>query len=432
MLHPEYRRIVQLLADQGISYVLLRYPHLVPRDIPDIDLLIETTEQYRSVQELLAKEGYLPLTNEKLRTFFSKKVGDTLILIDVYQEVSWWGWVVMDKKQVFQRKREVQPLIVVPAVEDELLIYVGQGIFKNRRLDEHKAQVVRTLLQDQLDDNYLNRQLTSYGWKWAFDRAIHIVQKSTGLVSFSNIFVGQAFFRALMQAPLSRSPIFLRSLRYAFRRSKRKATVICLLGPDGSGKSTLSQWLAARYPLFLQKFNVTSRQHYFGWDPFLPTTKIVSQLFKKKNYSIVSESNKKTSSFSLTQELLFSYYYIEYLSKYYIQIFPYRWKKEVIIVDRYFYDLAVHYRYAEQSLLLPLLLQLYPQPDFTFLLDAPVETLQKRKPEMDKDTLTEHRKRYITLQSRIPVTVLLTKISKEESGEIIINASWKNVLQRIK
>lgn len=432
MLHPEYRRIVQLLADQGISYVLLRYPHLIPRDIPDIDLLIETTEQYRSAQELLTREGYVPLTNEKLRTFFSKKVGGTLILIDVYQEVSWWGWVVMDKKQVFQRKREVQPLIVIPSVEDELLIYVGQGIFKNRRLDEHKARVVRTLLQGPLNRDYLNLQLNRYGWKGAFDRAVDTVQKSTGSISFSNIFVGRAFLRALMHAPLPRSRIFFRTLRYAFRMSKRKATVICLLGPDGSGKSTLSKWLAVRYPLFLQKFNVTSRQHYFGWDPFLPLTKVISKLFKKKSYSIVAEANKQPRSFSLSQELFFGYYYIEYLAKYFYFIFPRRWKKEVIIVDRYFYDLAVHYRYAEQSILLPLLLQLYPKPDFTFLLDAPVETLQQRKPEMEKDTLTEHRKRYITLQSRIPVTVLLTKISKEESGKAIINGSWKSILQRVK
>lgn len=432
MLHPEYRRIVQLFADQGISYVLLRYPHLIPRDIPDIDLLIETTEQYRSVQELLVKEGYVPLTNEKLRTFFSKKVGGTLILIDVYQEVSWWGWVVLNKQPLFARKREVEPLITVPSPEDELLIYVGQGLFKNRQLDAHKAEVVRKLARGDLDFSYMNNQLSKNGWKRAFINALNQVKNSTGKVSFSKLFIIRSFLSALLSQPGKRIPIVGRTVRFAFRQFHRKATVICLLGPDGSGKSTLSRWLAVRYPLFLQKFNVTSRQHYFGWDPFLPTTKILSQLFKKKNYSIVSESNKKTSSFSLTQELLFGYYYIEYLSKYYLQIFPYRWKKEVIIVDRYFYDLAVHYRYAEQSILLPLLLQLYPKPDFTFLLDAPVETLQQRKPEMDKDTLTEHRKRYITLQSRIPVTVLLTKISKEESGQAIINASWKRILQRIK
>lgn len=431
MLHPEYQRILQQFHDQQIAYVLLRYPHLIPREIPDIDVLCETTEGYEQAKTLLLREGYVPISREKLRIFLGKKVGETLILIDLYQEVSWWGWVVLDKKRVFQKKRQVQQLIVVPSVEDELLIYVGQGIFKNRHLDEHKVQVVRTLLQDPLDNAYLNQQLTSYGWKWTFDQAVKEVQKGTGPVSFSMSTVGMAFFRALIHAPVSRSKIFLRSLRYAFRRSKRRATVICLLGPDGSGKSTLGLVLGEHYQKFFKKFSVRTTYRYFGWDPFLPTTKIISHFFKKKNYQIVNELNKESKPTSAFQEVVFGYYYLEYLSKYLWYILPRLWKKEIILVDRYFYDAAIHYRSAEKSQILPILFRWYPRPDFTFVLDSPPEKLQQRKKEMSLELLSEHRKRYIALTHRIPSTIISTTPSPADSKEAIIDGTWQTIIKRV-
>src|SRR3989344_1414206 len=129
-----------------------------------------------------------------------------------------------------------------------------------------------------------------------------------------------------------------------------KSTIICFIGTDGAGKSTLINEV---------KKNLESKQKvdsvYFGWKPFLPTTKLLSLLLKKRDYQIAAKMNSKRNErkkFSFLQEIMLSYYYVEYLCRYLFQlkIAP---KGDITLVDRYFYDMYAHYRYADQSHVFP-------------------------------------------------------------------------------
>jgi len=204
-----------------------------------------------------------------------------------------------------------------------------------------------------------------------------------------------------------------------------KKSIICFIGTDGAGKSTIISELKKRL-----EGEIKVKSVYFGWKPFLPTTKLLSFILKKKKYQIADKMNLKTNKtsgerFNLFQEVMLSYYYIEYLSRYIFQLRLLSHKK-IILVDRYFYDLYAHYHYAEHSYIFPFLLKLMPKPDLTFFLTADIQTAKERKPEMDLKLLQEHYQRYQKISGLIGAKIVTTDQKLEQSVQEVLGIITKD------
>lgn len=192
-----------------------------------------------------------------------------------------------------------------------------------------------------------------------------------------------------------------------------KRNIICFIGIDGAGKSSIICELKNK----LENSHLKVDNIYFGWKPFLPTTKIISKILKKRDYKITNKMNNKineSQNFSLTQEIMLTYYLIEYLSRYLYQL-KITSKGNIALVDRYFYDMYAHYHYANQSRIFPILLKIMPKPNLTILLDVDVEIAKQRKPEMDFALLKEHYNRYQDLSKIINVKIVKTNQDIENS-----------------
>ena len=199
-----------------------------------------------------------------------------------------------------------------------------------------------------------------------------------------------------------------------------KGTIISFIGTDGAGKSTIIAELKKKLE---SGPSSKVKTVYFGWRPFLPTTKLLSFILKKKNYQIADKMNSNRSKehrFSLFQEIMLGYYYIEYLSRYIFQL-RLNSSKSITLVDRYFYDMYAHYRYAEQSRIFPTLLKMMPKPDLTIFLTVDIQTAKERKPEMDLELLQEHYQRYQKLSKLIDAKIVKTNQQLEQSVDEILN-----------
>lgn len=433
MISRGYTQILRLLENEAVDHVILRYPHIVQRELLDVDILCKTKQDYHKTIQILKEEGFIRIDKEQYRTFWAKKEGKELLLFDVYTEVSWLGWIVMNKNAIFKRKKKINNIITVCSDEDELLIYLAQAVFKNNKLDEYKLEVVKKLLLRNLDWRYIKWQVQKNGWERPFKKILHKVKRTTkNRLHLPLSFFVKNILHSITLKP-ARMKIITRILRQLIHKMfpPRKATTICFLGPDGSGKSTQSENMAKEAEKIFMECNVKTNKTYFGWQPFLPTTKLLSRLFAKKDIKIVEKMNQQKQKFSLIQEIMLVYYYIEYLAKYIWEIIPQRKHKKIVLIDRYFYDMYAHYAYANKSYLFPILLKLYPTPDYTFVLDVPRAVLERRKDELTEEEMTAHIERYHKLARKLNLRRLDTNQPIRDTTNDILETIWKKVARRV-
>lgn len=185
-------------------------------------------------------------------------------------------------------------------------------------------------------------------------------------------------------------------------------TTIALVGPDGSGKSTIAQAVVARTP-------IPSRYRYMGINldhdtVVLPTTRLALELKRRRGGrpDLVARSARPSGTPSLLARL--RRWSIDGVrlavvvsEEWYRQALV--WNDErrglLVVTDRHFLCDALANDVAGPSrrtwlirLHDSMLRRLYPRPDTVVVLDAPSEVLQERRPDVDPSTLEELRSAY--------------------------------------
>jgi thymidylate kinase len=160
-------------------------------------------------------------------------------------------------------------------------------------------------------------------------------------------------------------------------------SVICFIGCDGTGKSTYSKNLADA----LIARNINVRHMHFSL--FLP--KICAGLLKKFRSQcapsvsgIVTKAgeNKFSRKERLITMLIYSVLIVDYFINYILFVRPLG-KRRVNICDRYIYDFLVNSVKVVPLWYLRLCMNLIPEPNITFFLDAPSKIIFERKKEGD-------------------------------------------------
>lgn len=158
--------------------------------------------------------------------------------------------------------------------------------------------------------------------------------------------------------------------------------LVAVLGPDGAGKSTLIESIGQ------QLDGVFRSRHVFHWRPKL--------LFPDRSGPVSNPHER--SRFGMPRSLA---HLAGHLSDYHLgfalRIWPLLAHSGLVLFDRYFYDLAAdpkRYRYGGPARLPEILSKLVPRPGLMLVLDAPEETLLKRKRETTADEIRFERERY--------------------------------------
>ncbi|MBU0615820.1 MAG: hypothetical protein KJ601_07040, partial [Nanoarchaeota archaeon] len=145
--------------------------------------------------------------------------------------------------------------------------------------------------------------------------------------------------------------------------------------------------------------------------------------------------------FSVFKEAVLLYSFIEYYFRYLFHVCPKLRNGKLVVTDRYFYDLYGQNNYSEKSLIVPLLLKLFPKPDYTFILDADYDVLTKRDKNVkvmskvstrDKvrrvhkiEDLQRQRQRYAKLKGN----KINTERSVKTNVQIIIDTTWRSLIR---
>lgn len=185
-----------------------------------------------------------------------------------------------------------------------------------------------------------------------------------------------------------------------------KGSIICFIGSDGSGKSTLVDYVFSTGRQKTKKIKKIYGRHRPVFIKYLMS--IGRRFFLGQNEGIFSNYDRyldKKKSFIKKNGILSKTYYRLVIIEYCIQLFfkvsiPYLFGY-MIISDRYVYDTIINdfavdldLSYTEVNTLLRQFWSLIPTPDITFLVYVSAEVALKRKQDIPSSRYLEIRNKF--------------------------------------
>ena len=166
---------------------------------------------------------------------------------------------------------------------------------------------------------------------------------------------------------------------------------LALMGPDGSGKSTVIEAVKARIS---HHFGETVEHH---WRPsLLPDIGVLLGRRETNTGPVTDPHGRRPHSRAASLARLL-YYWLDYWLGWPLRVWKPKAQNQLVIFDRYAPDMWCdprRYRLRLPKQLAKVICRCVPQPDLTFVLVAPAETIHQRKGEVPLETLRELLRNY--------------------------------------
>ena len=451
---------IALFNHELLIYNLFKCEHVLNGQNKNLDILFLTTADYIRAARLLEREGfveYLPECIEKYKRMHIKlsaniqQNNSIITAIHLHREIAWHGLRVLTKQPLFLTAQKVAKGIYIPSPENSLLIHTAHVLFENFKFGAREREYLPYYLQQSKNWNYINQQLTQNQWKQQFYQTLRSFKKRKQI---SYMAIGSAYFNVMTVQKLGY--IIKKLIRFLSNKIslRRKGVLIAFIGANGSGKTTAAKRVQDRLLPLGMLLHCKIHYYYFGWKPFTPVVKILSKILRhKKLFKTLTRSSysdklphfKTSPPCKLFLLLFYLLNYIEYLGRYLFYLYPALSKGDIILADRYFYDVYGQYPFSnkcyKKSALLALLFKLFPKPDCIFILDASLPSLLSRGKESSKQAvgsesrtaksllyLEKQRQLYKDLTA-LPKTIFVTmETNYEEIISMITNYSWKKAI----
>lgn len=181
-----------------------------------------------------------------------------------------------------------------------------------------------------------------------------------------------------------------------------------ILGPDGSGKTTLATRLLED---LAPSFPRTALVH------FLPRV-----LRPVRGGGPVTDPHALPARGATASLFKLAYYACEAVAGWYVRVRPQLVRSTLVVFDRYLHDVLVdpvRYRYGGPAWLARWVGRLMPKPDIFILLDLPAELACARKPEVAPQEARRLRERYLALARELGAHVVdASRPLEEVVGEV--------------
>lgn len=385
-------RLFHHLEQGQISYCVLRDGDRILQlpDLEEIDLLVAEA-QLPDLRGILADLEFaeLPGWGHAPHHFFLK-YGETTgrwLKLDVVTALSYGRPVRMLRTELagpcLARRRRCGPLFI-PAAEEEFMTLLLHCVLDKGRFDPARQQRLQALRHDVTDMIYMSALLAAYwlptmGWpqlaalidREAWETILAAEHAVIARLRQSDEWRTTArYWRARILQKLNRWAGFWR----------RNVPMVALLAPDGAGKSTLAEGLAA--------------------SSYFPVRSIYMGLYQNGD---AKKRRLSLPGLGLAGRILTQWR--RYLTARYHQ-----GRGRLVIFDRYTYDSLLSTRQSLDILRRFrrwLLGNACPPPDLVIILDAPGELLYARKGEHTASLLEEQRQEYLNLRTQLPHTAVV-------------------------
>jgi thymidylate kinase len=219
------------------------------------------------------------------------------------------------------------------------------------------------------------------------------------------------------------------------RRLPRGGRLICILGIDGSGKSTQAAALAES----LQEQDVDAVHAWARWKPILmlPARLLGRGIIRGKgvspdDYRDFTDSKRAVLRGRLQASLWKNFALLEHSCQAFIKVRVPMLMGKTVVADRYVFDtlidLAVNLGVPPDDLLNEPLLRLFPRPNLSILLDLSPKVGADRKGDgTPEEYLAERRDLYLQLSSALGMEQIDADRSPAEIHAEIRKRVWKKL-----
>jgi len=419
-------KLLELLEKEKIPYLVLRnYENLPekPLEGSDVDILINKEDEKRYSEILknaVLESGSLILfrfRQSNCLSFFvyQKKPFPLGTWVDAFWEISTKGFKFANENYLLKKRiRHKKNFFIPPPGGEAATLFLKdiltQGFIKERYLLKIPSLVrkdeigfVKTL-EPYFDPKIIKQMLE-----------ICLKEKWKEAMKKRNEWLKILILNNLLKNPINQTMHFFDFVFSQFKKIfTQKGLIVAFVGPDGVGKTTISDGLAEKFKnLFFKRV-----KKYHGHFGFFPELGEIYKFFFKKQFSENSILQEKPMGFFRAILHIFYYGLENFLSwPYFIFL---KIKRNLIIFDRYFYDFfATNVSYKISFWLFFFILQILPRPDILFILLAKPETIYQRKQDL---SLNEIKRQLNAFQnpsiSKLTSTVF---IDCEKNPEEILN-----------
>jgi thymidylate kinase len=375
-------RIVEEFKKYSIRYCFLRNYHELPYSWDgDLDILIHPDDYLAGIQllnniihehELLTIFRLKSGSHDQVKVYIPRgPIDSRIIALDLQTSLANKGLTYLDAKTVLNHTEEFQGFVVTRSgcLGAILLLHciIDKRYFKadywnsillnySKEKDEfievlseavgvHNAERIISLLEsgDQADLVKIRQLLIKYCLvkykRNVFERLKYVAKMGT-----------------------------LKLMRYV----SRPAPFVTLLGPDGSGKTTIAEELINA----LKDTTIDSKYIYLGSKNQTLSNNIKGKLKIKKNID-----RPKTFKTMTRDIIAIMYHIVRYCITYFKRVYPLQTKRTIVIGDRYYFDLFSSSWYYTPAFVKKFFIKFMINPNKTFLLVNDPNVIYQRKQE---------------------------------------------------
>jgi len=378
-----FANLFRLLDDFGVRYCVLHAWEKIPQEVvSDVDLAIHPADRSKlaKIFGLLRDMGFMPIQcfNYSVGSFyfvFSWFDGCTLQSVPLDIIFQHWrsGLSVLRVEELLARRQRFKELWI-PSLEDQFAYLLAKRTWKGKASEEQAAglkDLVERLgrpaaekIASQIFPGEWSKRIVAACLDGSIAPQLRRVRKFPWLVSVVRHPV------ALMRYTVGQSIRIARRLRHP------AGFVIAVVGPDGSGKDTMITALKS------QLSGGFRRVKQYHWRPHF--------LFPKNSAPTVANPHASPPRTAILSSVYLLGFVLDYWIGDVLSILPAIFRSNLVIFDRYFYDVMVdprRSRFGGPSWLARWLAGLVRRPDLILLLDADENLMYTRKKELSVEEL---------------------------------------------
>jgi len=391
-------RVIQLTREAGVPFAVLgdvrRY--METGFFTDIDMLAAgdgLAKLWIFLTERLGAEGYVLVNSVEneycLQLYWRHPATGRVLHVDLLPHVTWRGVPYLRIPLEGASIDESRGFPVVADMDRALYRMMGDILWRGAVTERH-APLVRDMV-GRHRAAMLERLAGTVGSRLGrslLDSVAGGARRPRGVRA-------RLLLRAFSRHPVSTLRRVVRHFRLVARRYREyPGLVVALLGPDGSGKTSVISRMARSPDPFM---HIVDRHLFPGWLPLGRRGTAAG--------NTVPHPHDTTNRTAVSSALKLVAWYLEFTLGWALRLWRPLVEGSMVIFDRYAYDILVdprRYRYGGPSWLARAFARAVPRPDLCIALDAPAQMLAARKREIGLPELERQRGAYRALVVSLP------------------------------